>query len=279
MALVKRNGHKYYYKMMRENGKFKRWYGGKGRLAEFLQSLQDQQRQEREEKRSIQAEQEQEHRQARNSGAAVFELVDIGLRASGFARYSRNPWRRRRVMKSLPSPNATKESPDAVRARIRKLADDAYYGSKKAVRQLRELAQAEPVKFASEVGISLSLLGREMLARRTFPNDPKLQRTLLLEMDMLIDELAGDNPSPVRRLLAKNAAFFSGLLSVVSLSTANEGTDKMNESASRRLAWAHNQHLKAMRWYAQIVALENRPARPVRRGKQPAVIDAQFREA
>ena len=178
MALVKRNGHKYYYKMMRENGKFKRWYGGKGRLAEFLQSLQDQQRQEREEKRSIQAEQEQEHRQARNSGAAVFELVDIGLRASGFARYSRNPWRRRRVMKSLPSPNATKESPDAVRARIRKLADDAYYGSKKAVRQLRELAQAEPVKFASEVGISLSLLGREMLARRTFPNDPKLRNGL-----------------------------------------------------------------------------------------------------
>jgi hypothetical protein len=107
LALATQNGRTYYYVYKRRNRKVKRVYRGSGAFAVWVQTKDDWKRRELEDERRHRAETDEEHRQAllveQARGRAVTTLVRIGLEATGFIRYSRNPWKSR-IMKSLSAP-------------------------------------------------------------------------------------------------------------------------------------------------------------------------------
>src|ERR1700689_4073656 len=99
MALAK---GKYYQRSIRVNGKVKtRYYGGgAAALLAFLcdQDLAAQSEEIRRETAAREAEQRGLCRAEGARGESLRKLVTVCLESSGFIRYRRNPWKKRRIM-------------------------------------------------------------------------------------------------------------------------------------------------------------------------------------
>lgn len=282
MALVTHNGNTYNYVYMRVCEDVLRLYSASGHDALELQARDDENRRQRQETRRAQAEIEDHHRQAgrieKDRGQSLATLVRVGLEAYGFARYSRNPWKRR-LMRALPSPavkTAKKRLTAKIRAEIREAVDNLVHSrASGAIDRLQALARDFPDAFESEVKFDVVRLGRSILADKASADDTKLRDDLLARMQLVSADLAGPNPSPALRLCAEVASFAwaeTWLLAIVVGATATGGTEQSLQ-ASKRLQGAQRRLLAALRTHAQIRALEGeRPRR-----ERPKGVDAAFK--
>src|SRR5262249_38719795 len=84
---------------------------------------------------------------------------------------------------------------------------------------------------------------------------------MALKLKVLTLELAGEDPSPARRLCAQAAAFaYMEYWVIQSLATSNKWS---SPAQLRRLAAAHKRHLSSLRCLSQIVRAEQPRPRPI----------------
>jgi hypothetical protein len=90
----------------------------------------------------------------------------------------------------------------------------------------------------------------------------KQGRELMARMALIAGELAGENPSPARRLTAEVAGFAYGEFWLLTLVAAHEGVASQSAQAVMRRTAAQRRYLQALKTVSQIAALE-RPKRAV----------------
>jgi hypothetical protein len=263
MAIEYRDGHVYYYKYARKNGRVKRQYVAHGDFAELLAWDDQEQRREHEEERRPRQEADQAHREAyhaeRKRGQAIRTLLLIGLEAVGFTRYDRHPWRRR-IMAALPSP--VPMAGDEFKSKFRTLARSVFRGDQSAVEKLRKLAKAYPIQTAKELTFDIARTARLGLAVTEF-SQRFAADSLIAKMETLIVELAGDNPSPAKRLCAEAVGFAWGEHWILCMAAASGGVGKRSLEDIRRRTAAHKRLLSGLKTLTQIERAEQKPRRMV----------------
>jgi hypothetical protein len=194
----------------------------------------------------------------RRLGESIRTVTTIGLQALGFVRYRRGYWVRRN-MRTLPGPALTAEQEKAVRAEIQHAVDRIFDGDFDAADELKRLADRHPRIVADSIYSDLayhaqkSLLGRdEKRARQS--------REVMARMALIAGELAGENPSPARRLVSEVAGFAYAEFWLVSLGVAHAGIDRELPLYNKRRTAAQKRFLQAVKTVSQIAALE-RPKR------------------
>jgi hypothetical protein len=202
----------------------------------------------------------------RERGRMIETLLTTALEALGFVRYDRGPWIRR--MKPSADNGALPDR-DEIRKQMRELVKDIAAGDKAAVRELRRLGSLHPDELVIELGPYLDRMAVHGGAMGVFERE-KCREDLVAHVALLVDELAGDNPSPARQLCAQVAALASAEHWYLSMQAGSKGfwTDQGNPVVIRRRNGAQRRFLSALKAFAQIEAAER---------KRPRMIDASWR--
>jgi hypothetical protein len=169
-----------------------------------LALLQDEAAQEAEDEleriREWEAQQETQFEAERQRNKRIWELIIIALESLGFVRHARKPWTR-----SMTEIKSNKSTTGETRAKIRAIVNQAVRPGPGTIEKLRQVSREHPEAFAAEVQCELAHLAAFTLAIKEFSNTKKRSADLLARMQLLALELAGDRPSPARRLAAEAA--------------------------------------------------------------------------
>jgi hypothetical protein len=152
----------------------------------------------------------------------------------------------------------TKEELDTRRDTVGRLKDlfkKGEKGNKKAVPEIREILQESP-DLAWRFMDFATLAERHFIEGMSRDKDLAARETMEFQLAAMREEIAGDNPSPMERLLAERIVLtwlqiqlFEGLYA----SSMFKGTTLAQGSYyQKRLDHAHRRHLSAIRTLAQI---------------------------
>jgi hypothetical protein len=217
----------YYQRSRRRGGRVVTEYVGGGFLGALASILDEEDREERQEQREAAREALAAELAAleaeRSRGKAVSDLVFAVVESLGYARYTRNPWKRRRTMKAVEPPEEI--SPRQARADIRQAVRAARTGDQTALAKLKELGSSFPAIVADEAAgaidewaeavLNATLTGPE--TKITCPQTkvadvegPDLVRLegIRCQLDIMWDELAAARSSLAVKLAA-DAVLFS----------------------------------------------------------------------
>lgn len=265
MAWVK--GGRYYQKSVRVNGKVTTLHydGFLGRLVEMDDLGRREEAAEiRQEARQREAEQREAYRDEQARGRLIRDLVAVGCELAGFSRYSRGRWRKRR-MQALPTQPLSPDDLAKVKAEIRQVLDDCKAGNPDALARLRKLGADHPDLVINATSADLFTLAVQALLKRCCGDpDPKkaaFEEVIKLRIRSLTAELAGENPSPIRRLCARAAAYADLEFWLAQMVATN--SKPFSPALDRRLNSAHKRYLAALKTLAQISRLEQPRPRPV----------------
>lgn len=157
-------------------------------------------------------------------------------------------------MQALPNPSAPPS-----RSEVKALVEEVKAGKPASLNALRALAVYHPALVVEETHADLASLARTALMHATFKDDMVLREGLRVKLRLLAAELAGDNPSPARRLCVEAVAFAWGEHWWIStLVAANQHS---TPAWLRRQSGAHRRLMSSLKTLAQLTAAE----RPVRR--------------
>src|SRR5262249_43908814 len=121
-------------------------------------------------------------------GESTRALVAVCLEASGYIRYQRNPWRRRR-MKALPNPG-----PAPTRAEVKVLIKKVRENVDGALPDLYELASRHPDIVVRATFVDLEKLAFGFLIDKAFGGDLAMECGMRTKVKQIITSLAGDDP-------------------------------------------------------------------------------------
>jgi hypothetical protein len=158
-----------------------------------------------------------------------------------------------------PDPAAmTKEERDTRRATVERLSDlfkKAEKGNEKAVPEIRKILQESP-DLAWRFMDFATLAERRFIENLTKDKDLASRETMEFQLAAMREEVAGENPSPLERLLAERIVLtwlqiqlFEGLYAS---SMFKSMTSAQGSYYQKRLDHAHRRHLSAIRTLAQI---------------------------
>jgi hypothetical protein len=259
------NCGRYYQISVRENGRITTRYIGGGWMGEAADLIRrdcaEQLREARQEAREREAEHRAEWEAERERGERIRDLVTLGCEVAGFVRHSRHGWRKRRMGRTQTP--ARPSAPSDLEAEIRRAVAACKSGKPGAIARLRELGREYPAMVLdATIGDTYrwakQALRMVLLADRS-PGQDYVREGVALKLKTLALELAGEDPSPVRRLCAQAAAFaYVEFWLIQSAATANQWT---GPAQLRRLAAAQKRHLASLRALAQIERAE-RPRSP-----------------
>jgi hypothetical protein len=264
MALV--HG-KYYQKSIRLNGRVTtRSYGRGGRiLSEMDRGIAEEKQQERAERKLWEQEQVRLYREFKKQTAAVNRLLVIALNALGFVRQCRTPWRRSRVEK-LPRRYPNRGDAE-IRQRMRELVNDYCRGILTANDELHDLAKRYPQEYSAECEMNMREMAIQTLVNHELPkhdaHSNKLRVDWRAQIAIMTRELAGENPSPARRLCAVLVALADTEFFLLTVNAATHGMQTEAPSSARRRTFAHRRYLSALKTLAQIEQAEKRSRRMV----------------
>ena len=139
--------------------------------------------------------------------------------------------------------------------KLRELVKKAEKGTKKAVPEIREILREHPQLSWKLVDLSRMTEGI-FIGRMSKDEDLASKETMKRQLACMREEVAGDNPSPLERLLAERVAatwlqvqLFEG---VYASSMSKNMTLAQADYHQRRIDKAHNRYLSAIRALAQI---------------------------
>ena len=143
---------------------------------------------------------------------------------------------------------------DAV-GRLRDLFTKAEKGNRKVVPEIREILQKSP-DLAWQFMDFATLAERHFIERMTKDKDLASRETMEFQLAAMREEIAGENPSPLERLLAERIVLtwlqiqlFEGLYAS---SMFKSMTLAQGSYYQKRLDWTYRRHLSAIRTLAQI---------------------------
>jgi hypothetical protein len=262
---------RYYQLSVWVNGKVETRYGGRGELAHALAELYELDRRDRREAHRLAREREAEqralHRGEQARGRLIRDLVAVAAESAGFVKYAggRGKWRKRRMGKAQTP--ARPSAPPDLEAEIRRVVADCKGGMPGALGRPRELGRDHPAEVIAATGADLFTLATQALLKVTCgdkgPELAALKEGLVIRLEQLTTELAGVDPSPVRRLVARAAAFDEMSLWFLQLLATNAG-DRASSGLIRRLNAGHRRMMSSSRTLSQIARLETPRPRAVR---------------
>ncbi len=139
--------------------------------------------------------------------------------------------------------------------RLRELNDKAEKGDKKAVSEIRDILQELP-ELAWKFMDYAKLAEWHMVERMTNEKDFASKEVLKRQLATMREEIAGENPSPLERLLAERVVatwlqvqLFEG---VYASSVFKNMTIAQGNYHQKRLDQIHKRHLSAIRTLGQI---------------------------
>ena len=166
-----------------------------------------------------------------------------------------------RPVGSLQEPDLaaiTKEERDARRDTVERLSGlfkQAEKGNEKAVPEIRKILQESP-DLAWRFMDFATLAERRFIENMTKDKDLASRETMEFQLAAMREEVAGENPSPLERLLAERIVLtwlqiqlFEGLYAS---SMFKSMTSAQGSYYQKRLDHAHRRHLSAIRTLAQI---------------------------
>ena len=140
-------------------------------------------------------------------------------------------------------------------ARLRDLTEKAQNGDEEAALRMREILDDSPDLAWRLIKGPGKMAESAMIDQFTRDEDLASKELLKHQLDSMRMEVAGDNPSPLERLLAERVVatwvevqLFSGLYAT----GMKSGTLSQDEHRQKRLDRAHQRHLSAVRTLAQI---------------------------
>jgi hypothetical protein len=253
-----------YQHSVRINGRVTtRYYGGgdDGQLFAAMDLLIRHERNEaRQQARELDEEQRRLHQAERDRSETVRQLVALNLEAAGFHRQGRHRWRRKRRMSTALSVSSAADAP--TRARLLVLLKEVREKVPGALKELRAIALSHPELVVTETFGDLVKLAMGSAVLSTFKDDDALQECLQAQIRFKLAELAGENPSPIRKVVVETAVFdWVVFWHVSTLIEANHSL-QMSRAWLRRQNDAHRRLMRSLRELAQIEAAE-RPRRPL----------------
>jgi hypothetical protein len=244
----------YYYKTERVGGKVTTRYFGRNPI---IAELDRERREEKlEEQAAINAHRDEQARLLREDQSrwqATHTLLTLTLEAWGFTRYSRNPWKRRRMNEIQTIDNADNT---ALRKQFRSLVKRVVRGDADAVRELQAFSMAHPKEMARSVVFNVDKLAMQTLASTEYTQDGSWAEQFYAKMECVAFELAGENPTVPRLLCAQAAAFaWAEHWRQSMLSAATRGGERSKEQIRRQDA-AHKRLMVSLRTLSQIAKAE-----------------------
>jgi hypothetical protein len=164
-------------------------------------------------------------------------------------------------MKALPE-SAKNANGSNARKRIHELIEKIAYADPDpaVIEELRRLGTLHPVCFAKEIGHSFAT-GARIFMSEDMAKERKLKGQCYAKMVMLTRELAGDDPSPARRLCAEAASFAYTEWWLLTMQAARTGIRKEHPLSVKRRNAAHRRYMTSLKVLSQIEAAEVKPRR------------------
>lgn len=219
--------HAYYYRSVRVGGKVRSEYVGGGPFAELIARADALFRKQEAFERGRRLDERRERRQERREQLAdldawcraVERVADLAMRAAGYHKHARGNWREVREMKAIESSKGKRAKPadrgiipgkDMTWKQIVALGERIEKGddSRANLLQLREVLRAELKGERTPVLITTAGSPPHWVAYqlpKQFPEEKQalVREALAVEMGRIRRELAGENPTPLERLLVE----------------------------------------------------------------------------
>lgn len=278
-----RNGNAYAYRSFRVGKRVKRAYMGAGEVGRLmddlyqLQKLSDQREaaQRKALADRVAARLAEDDRTAREALECVLGLVGAVLTRSGFHRPSRHEWRRKRgrpltnindELKNMTLEQAMAEN--KAKEWMKDRIERGYAGDKQAEKDLFGDEQAEhddeftdedmpppPAHRKKRYATSLPSASRINMLNTVTNNDESFD-VITREIKKVETDLAGENPSPIVKLLA-SAAAAAYLDMWITDSHGKKHLDNPSESQERYRNRAHRRYLSTLKALATVRRLES----------------------
>jgi hypothetical protein len=165
-------------------------------------------------------------------------------------------------MQALSAKPPSPADRERVADEIRKAVDACKAGEKGAIDRLRALGREHPSEVVAMTSADFSDLARLAVVKMATGDRPELAALgegVLVRLDQLTAELAGPDPSPVRRLVARHAAFDEVTLGFMQLMVT--AAKSPSPALVGRLNSAHRRMMASARTLGQIARFE-RPRLP-----------------
>ena len=140
-------------------------------------------------------------------------------------------------------------------AKLRELTEKAQDGDEEAALDIREILDASPDLAWRFINGPAKVAESTMINEIIREGDLASKELLKHQLESMRIEVAGENPSPLERLLAERVVatwfqvqLFEGLFA----SGMKSGTLKQDDHRQKRLDRAHQRHLSAVRTLAQV---------------------------
>jgi hypothetical protein len=156
---------------------------------------------------------------------------------------------------------ALPSAPPDLEAEIRQAIADTKAGVPGALARLRRLGAAYPRLVIDATGADLFTLATQALLKVTCGSGDRgheldaLKEGIVLRLEQLTTELAGPNPTAIRHLCARAAAFDELSLWFLQLLATNAG-HQAGPGLIRRLNAGHRRMMSSLRTLSQVVRLE-----------------------
>ncbi len=206
----------YAYESFREGGRVCRRYVGSGEWIGAVLWLDERDRQERAEKR-VEARAQIERAASGTDElkalcAASDKAFRAAMKASGFHRIKRGPWRKARALQAR-NPMAKTKTTETLSPKVAALEPKeretsdlmkcAQNGDYNAAQELMKLMKGDPNE-CEFMALCVPFVRRAREALVGLKSNNELAKAALdRHMDLMRDELAGPNPSPLERMLAE----------------------------------------------------------------------------
>ena len=153
--------------------------------------IQQGKEEERQELREWRDEQDRLYQAEQDRGRAISQIQTVALEGLGFARYTRNPWKRRH-MNALPN-GETKKTKSGIHTLIPVLVERINDGDGEALEQLRQLSNRHPMEVAHEFCVNLERLAEDTFVHCELPSETAEGKRdeLRAQMRLIAAQLAG----------------------------------------------------------------------------------------
>jgi hypothetical protein len=250
----------YWQHAIREDGRVRLCYYGRGPeatlLAGMAQAAAEERRQERRERAAAEAERRRLFELEADRGRVVVRLVAAGLEGLGFYRIGRTPWRRQRRMRPTvparlgkpdPGPAPAPKQVKALLARVKAKEAGAY-------QRLVRMAGDFPELVVEETAADLEWAAKTTFLSRNL-KDAEFVLGAETKLELLRRDLAGPGPSPALKLVVEVVVF--AWLEHWALSTvAAARLQSSSPMELRRQNAAQRRYLTAIKTYLQVSAFE-----------------------
>ncbi|MBV9455449.1 MAG: hypothetical protein JOZ19_15255, partial [Rubrobacter sp.] len=249
------------------NGRVVREYFGAGLLGVLAARIDAEERRRREEEAKALKEAKEQLNALEEPLVELCEATEILARAallsSGYRRYKRGEWRKKRV----EVPKTTKKDQDrpaqhppsgeeleeehrkSALEKLRKLAKMAEEGDEKAVSAIRKTLEEHPG--LAKHWADFAKVTESVLIRQLANDNPVIEEVFKHQFAAMREEVAGEDPSPLERLLAERvvATWLEVQLLQNSCTSNIRGSLATSEAEyyQRHLDRAHKRHLSAIR--------------------------------